>query len=155
MSKVIPLDRPIVNALNSYAYNAFTLSLQYWWLNAQLLLCPAYYQWAYNKFCTELAICKGQTTIWEINFSEILIKIHTFSFKKMWLKMSSAKSAAIYELIRHGKSLPPIVNNFLYKINHAATEHQNMVLIVQDKWVPIFHEERFQLPVPTHHQYHQ
>ena len=25
------------------------------------------------------------------NFSEILIKIHTFSFKKMWLKVSTAK----------------------------------------------------------------
>ena len=27
----------------------------------------------------------------EANFSEILIKIHTFSFKKMYLKMSSGK----------------------------------------------------------------
>ena len=31
----------------------------------------------------------------EINFSEILIKIKTFSLKKMHLKMSSAKKAAI------------------------------------------------------------
>ena len=41
------------------------------------------------------------------NFSEMLIKIHTFSFKKIHLKMSSGKKAAIL-------SRPPCVNYTCY-----------------------------------------
>ena len=41
----------------------------------------------------------------ETNFSEIIIKIHTFSFKKMRLKMLSAKLAAILSRGRRVNSL--------------------------------------------------
>ena len=42
------------------------------------------------------------------NFSEILIRIQTFSFKKMHFKMSSAKMAAIL-------SRPKCVNAYMHK----------------------------------------
>ena len=46
-------------------------------------------------------------------FSEILIKIHTFSFKKLHLEMSSAKMAVIF-------SQPQCVNTISLRMSHPA-----------------------------------
>ena len=50
------------------------------------------------------------------NFSDILIEIHTFSFKKMHLKMSSAKMAAIL-------SQPQCVKMVLLHYGHQLPQH--------------------------------
>ena len=70
------------------------------------------------------------------NFSEMLIEIHTFSFKKIHLKMSSGKMAAIL-------FQPQCVNTKRYARKRETTAIMKFVNLVADDCVLSFYGMKF------------
>ena len=84
---------------------------------------------------------------WGTNFSEILIGIHTFSFKKIRLKMSSAKCCSF----RLGLNVLKVVNHLSSTSQYDYIEHLRIsILFAIWIWFIVTHLHYFQ---PYHHYY--
>ena len=92
------------------------------------------------------------------NLNEILIGIQTFSFKKMQLKMSSAKwhpfclGLNVLTLLMPKTDYSQITRLIAWLLMPwllASPGHQQPCYWLQDRWIFIFHEEGFQLPLPS------
>ena len=92
------------------------------------------------------------------NFSEILIETHTFSFKKIRLKMSPGKRQPfclglnVLTPLLLSMNIPGDLGQYHGCWCPGSLRRQvisSMVLITQDKWVTAFHEVWFQLPLSS------
>ena len=69
------------------------------------------------------------------NFNEILIEIHTFSFKKIHLKMSSAKWRPF--------CLGPNVLSQLYSVKYERVQHISQMVVNLIQWGLVTHASSF------------